>query len=81
MSWRPSCQRWEHGYFSAWRHLVADRPDAVIFLGDYIYEYPGAVNAVRSGTGSWVLTLADYRKRYALHKGDADLQAAHAACP
>jgi len=76
-----SCQRWEHGYYSAWRHLVADRPDAVVFLGDYIYEYPGAVNAVRSGAGSWVLTLADYRKRYALHKGDADLQAAHAACP
>jgi alkaline phosphatase D len=76
-----SCQRWEHGYFSAWRHLVADRPDAVVFLGDYIYEYPGAVNAVRPGTGSWALTLADYRKRYALYKGDADLQAAHAACP
>jgi len=76
-----SCQRWEHGYFSAWRHLVADRPEAVVFLGDYIYEYPGAVNAVRPGTGTWALTLADYRKRYALYKGDADLQVAHAACP
>jgi len=32
-----SCQRWEHGHFSAWRHLVADAPDAVVFLGDYIY--------------------------------------------
>ena len=76
-----SCQRWEHGYFSAWRHLVADRPDAVVFLGDYIYEYPGAGNAVRQPTGSWTLTLDDYRKRYALYRGDADLQAAHAACP
>ncbi len=76
-----SCQRWEHGYFGAWRHLVADQPDAVVFLGDYIYEYPGAVNAVRQGTGTWALTLDDYRKRYALYKGDADLQAAHAACP
>jgi len=76
-----SCQRWEHGHFSAWRHLVADRPDAVIFLGDYLYEYPGAANAVRPGTGNWTLTLADYRQRYALYKGDADLQAAHAACP
>ncbi len=76
-----SCQRWEHGYFSAWRHVVADAPDAVVFLGDYIYEYPGALNAVRAGTGTWALTLDDYRKRYALYKGDADLQAAHAACP
>lgn len=76
-----SCQRWEHGYFTAWRHLVRDEPDAVLFLGDYIYEYPGAVNAVRSHSDGWTLTLADYRKRYALHKSDADLQAAHAACP
>ena len=76
-----SCQRWEHGYFSAWRHAAAERPDAVVFLGDYIYEYPGSGNAVRAGSGSWAITLADYRKRYALYKGDADLQAAHAACP
>ncbi len=76
-----SCQRWEHGYFTAWRHLVRDAPDFVLFLGDYIYEYPGAVNAVRSHGDGWVRTLADYRKRHALHKSDADLQAAHAACP
>ncbi len=76
-----SCQRWEHGYFNAWRHVVADAPDGVVFLGDYIYEYPGALNAVRAGTGTWALTLDDYRRRYALYKGEADLQAAHAACP
>jgi alkaline phosphatase D len=82
--WRlayASCQRWEHGYFTAWRHLVKDDPDAVLFLGDYIYEYPGALHAVRHHGDGWVLTLADYRKRYALHRSDADLQAAHAACP
>ena len=76
-----SCQRWEHGYFSAYRHMREENPDAVMFLGDYIYEYPGAANAVRTPTGSWVLTLADYRQRYALHKGDVDLQAMHTACP
>ena len=42
-----SCQRWEHGYFSAYRHMRAENLDAVLFLGDYIYEYPGAKNAVR----------------------------------
>ncbi len=76
-----SCQRWEHGYYSAYRHMVEENLDAVMFLGDYIYEYPGAGNAVRMPTGGWVVTLDDYRRRYALHKSDADLQAIHAACP
>lgn len=76
-----SCQRWEHGYYAAWRHLLGEQPDAVMFLGDYIYEYPGALKAVRAVTGGWVRTLDDYRARYALHKSDADLRAMHAACP
>ncbi|MDB5872439.1 MAG: alkaline phosphatase [Ramlibacter sp.] len=76
-----SCQRWEHGYFSAYRHMRDDDPDAVLFLGDYIYEYPGAARPVRSVTGGWALTLEGYRGRYALHKGEAELQAMHAACP
>jgi len=76
-----SCQRWEHGYFSAYRHMREENLDAVMFLGDYIYEYPNAGKAVRTPTGGWVLTLDDYRQRYALHKSDADLQAMHAACP
>ena len=76
-----SCQRWEHGYFSAYRHMAAENLDVVLFLGDYIYEYPAAANAVRLPSGGWVLTLDDYRARYALHRADADLQAMHAACP
>ncbi len=76
-----SCQRWEHGHFSAYRHMRDEQLDAVVFLGDYIYEYPGATDAVRKSTGGWVLTLDDYRARYALHKSDPDLQAMHAACP
>jgi alkaline phosphatase D len=76
-----SCQRWEHGYYSAWRHMRAEELDLVLFLGDYIYEYPNAAQAVRMPTGGWVVTLDDYRQRYALHKSDADLQAMHAACP
>ena len=76
-----SCQRWDHGYYSAYRHMLAEDLDAVLFLGDYIYEYPGSVNAVRQPTGVWVLTLDDYRARYALHKSDTHLQAMHAACP
>ena len=42
-----SCQRWEHGYFSAYKHMLAENLDAVMFLGDYIYEYPGVPNGIR----------------------------------
>ena len=81
-----SCQRWEAGFFTAYKHMLAEKPDAVLFLGDYIYEYPGnPASAVRlpSTTSSlgFVLTLDDYRSRYAQYKSDVDLQAMHAACP
>jgi len=76
-----SCQRWEHGYFSAWRHMAEENLDVVLFLGDYIYEYPTSAKAVRVPTGGWVLTLEDYRARYALHRSEPELQAMHAACP
>ena len=80
-----SCQRWEHGYYSAYRHMREENLDAVMFLGDYIYEYPGAPKAVRmpnmTPSLGFVITLDDYRARYALHKSDPALQAMHAACP
>jgi alkaline phosphatase D len=80
-----SCQRWEHGYYSAYRHMREEHLDAVMFLGDYIYEYPGAPKAVRmpnmTPSLGFVITLDDYRARYALHKSDPALQAMHAACP
>jgi len=76
-----SCQRFDHGYFGAYRHMLDESLDAVLFLGDYIYEYPGSPKAVRTPPGGWVVTLDDYRRRYALHKADAALQAMHAACP
>lgn len=76
-----SCQKWEDGYFSSWRHMREENLEAVLFLGDYIYEYPGRSSKVRVPTGGWVLTLDDYRARYALYKSDPDLQAMHAACP
>lgn len=79
-----SCQNWQHGYFSAYRHMLAENLDLVLFLGDYIYEYPVTSASVRPGGSSgagWALTLDDYRQRYALYKSDADLQAMHQACP
>ncbi len=76
-----SCQKWEDGYFTAWRHMRDENLDAVMFLGDYIYEYPGTGNKLRTPGGGWAVSLDDYRWRYAQYRGDADLQAMHAACP
>jgi alkaline phosphatase D len=76
-----SCQRYDHGYFSAWRHMRDENLDVVLFLGDYIYEYPNAARSIRIPTGGWVLTLDDYRQRHALYRGEAELQDMHAACP
>ena len=76
-----SCQKWEDGYFSAYAHMRRDNPDGVVFLGDYLYEYPGNSSKVRVPGGGWVLNLEEYRRRHALYKGDAHLQAMHAAAP
>lgn len=77
-----SCQRWGDGFYSAYRDMREQHLDVVMFLGDYIYEYPAsATRDVRPTPGGWVLTLDDYRERYALHKSDPYLQAMHAACP
>ncbi len=78
-----SCQRYDVGHYAAWRHAAAEALDLVMFLGDYIYEYGAAPagNAVRAMNSGRVKTLDDYRARYALHKSDAALQAAHAAAP
>ena len=76
-----SCQKWEDGYFAAWRHMAAEGVDGVLFLGDYLYEYPALKSRVRVPPGGWMLTLDEYRARYALYKSDPDLQAMHAAAP
>jgi len=76
-----SCQQYEQGYFGAYRHIVADDPDLVAFLGDYIYESSWGREHVRSHSAAEPTTLEEYRARHALYRSDPDLQAAHAACP
>ena len=81
------------GYFNVYGHAAKTADvDAVIHLGDYIYEYGRAPD---SGTGNLeetgrdlpqysdkeILTLDDYRTRYALYRTDPQLQALHAAHP
>jgi alkaline phosphatase D len=86
------CQHYEHGYYTAWRHIAQEPVDFVFHYGDYIYEtnekgadqlsiqghpYPRA----RRHNNDEPYSLDDYRQRYAQYKTDPDLQAAHAAAP
>lgn len=77
-----SCQHRVVGYYNAYQHLVNEDLDVVFHLGDYIYEGADQGNL---GRGHFpertLLTLDDYRARYAQYKTDPDLQAAHAAFP
>jgi len=76
-----SCANYEHGYFSAYRHLAEEQPDLVLFLGDYIYEGVERNRPVvrRHADERVASTLATYRRRYTQYKQDADLRAVHAA--
>lgn len=85
-----SCSNWEAGYFSPYRHLASRGDlDAVLHLGDYLYEYgvgeyaEGQANTVvRSHDPAHeIVTLADYRRRHGQYKTDPDLQALHLAVP
>jgi alkaline phosphatase D len=76
-----SCQHYEQGYYTAYRHMAEEPLDLVVHLGDYIYEGGVNANAVRHHNSPEIMTLVDYRNRYALYKGDPDLQRAHASFP
>ncbi|SFO99615.1 alkaline phosphatase D [Amycolatopsis arida] len=78
-----SCAHFEEGWYHAFRHLAADDPDVVLFLGDYMYEKNSGHSDIVRGYVEFdeVDKLAEYRLRYAQHKTDPDLKAAHAAAP
>lgn len=75
-----SCASYAHGYFNAYRR-IAERADldAVLHLGDYIYEVAtGQYGSLRAYEPDHeTVTLDDYRTRYAQYRRDADLQAMH----
>ena len=76
-----SCSHYEFGYFSAYRHLAEENPDAVLFLGDYIYEAAQQGRVRTHSDGIEAATLPTYRNRYAQYRRDGDLQRLHAAAP
>lgn len=76
-----SCSDWQNSFFTAYDGLSQESLDFALHLGDYIYEYGPDPKAVRQHNSAEIVTPEDYRRRYALYKGDKALQAAHAACP
>lgn len=81
-----SCANYPQGFFNVYRMIAReDDIDAVLHLGDYLYEYPDGVyadpQALEQGrhvSAGEMVGLADYRARHALYKTDPDLQAVHA---
>jgi alkaline phosphatase D len=86
-----TCALYPNGLFNAYGAIARlPRVDAVIHLGDYIYEYggPGSYGMDSPVAGQRphdppheCVSLADYRRRHAQYKTDPQLQAAHARAP
>jgi alkaline phosphatase D len=76
-----SCSHFGEGFFTAYKRMAEDRPDLMLHLGDYQYEYATKAADVRVVAGPETRTLANYRQRHAQYKTDPDLQLAHATSP
>jgi alkaline phosphatase D len=85
-----SCSNYGFGWFNAYGHAAeANDCDLAVHLGDYIYEY-GAGTYPDHGQGApgrvlepanEIVTLTDYRLRYATYRADPDCQRLHQVLP
>jgi len=83
-----SCSNFPFGFFNVYDDIAGRKDlDAVIHLGDYIYEYGEggyggstgkAIGRVHEPAHE-ILTLADYRLRHGQYKSDRAAQAMHGA--
>ena len=86
-----SCTLYSVGYFNVYDAAAKSGAQYAIHLGDYIYEYGadptklGNADAVALGRVTApardVVSIDDYRTRYALYRSDPNLQSRHAATP
>jgi alkaline phosphatase D len=84
-----SCSNYPAGYFNVYAEAAKSDAQYAIHLGDYIYEYASTGYASDqaaklgrvSDPSNEILSLADYRKRYAQYRSDPDLQTLHAKMP
>jgi alkaline phosphatase D len=77
------CQKYRDGFYTAYPHMAAMDLDAVLFLGDYIYESGGQteVPGRLALDTELVSDLAGFRQRYGVYRLEETLQKAHAAHP
>jgi alkaline phosphatase D len=83
-----SCSNYPYGYFNVYGQIARRSDlDAVLHLGDYIYEYEngrygdGTPYGRVSDPNREIIALSDYRARHAQYKTDPDLQEAHRQHP
>ena len=87
-----SCANYPAGFFNVYGEAAKRNDiDAVLHLGDYLYEYAmggyATENAIQIGRAipqdndTELVSLSDYRKRYALYRSDEQLQGLHAKVP
>ncbi|KTF13221.1 alkaline phosphatase D family protein [Pseudoalteromonas sp. H105] len=86
-----SCANYPAGFFHVYGEIAKQTDlDAVLHLGDYIYEYGNGGYASQDAAllgrllpqdnSEEIISLTDYRKRYAHYRTDRNLQAAHSNC-
>lgn len=82
-----SCSNYEAGYFNAFARIAEiENLNAVLHLGDYIYEYEvGKYGDSTLGRfhlpDKEIIELQDYRTRYSQYRLDEDFQKAHQMHP
>jgi alkaline phosphatase D len=85
-----SCANFQAGLFNVYGAVAASDADAVVHLGDYIYEYGAGQYGTTASTAALnrthqpateILSLRDYRTRYRQYRGDKQLQRAHQLKP
>jgi alkaline phosphatase D len=86
-----SCTLYSEGFFNSYDAATTSGAEYALHLGDYIYEYGadaskfGNTDAVKLGRvtspANDIVSLDDYRTRYAKYRSDASLQALHAKMP
>jgi len=86
-----SCSLYSAGYFNAYDAATRSGAQYALHLGDYIYEYGS--DPAKFGNGSAaalgrvtapdneIVTLEDYRIRYAKYRSDPNLKTLHATMP
>ncbi|TCI93539.1 alkaline phosphatase D family protein [Tenacibaculum sp. M341] len=78
-----SCSNYAAGYFNVYEAIKNSDADAVVHLGDYIYEYgEGTYGTFRNPEPAGeIISLDDYRTRYRQYRSEDQLKELHQKKP